>query len=164
MLLDFLGNGDERHTAAHDAIVAAIEKVLVSGTLTPDLGGTANTTEVGMAIARLDRDHHYTEVAVRDIQHLLLGWELMGESRKQVFLHEFTKYVSQYLEHMRLEESVILPEAERTLTEADWKELDAEFEKNCDPLTGKYKPDPVYEKLFSRIVRDAPAPIGLGGG
>ncbi|WOP15575.1 hemerythrin domain-containing protein [Ottowia sp. SB7-C50] len=116
------------------------------------------------AIARLDRDHQYTEIAVRDIQHLLLGWELMGESRKQVFLHEFTKYVSQYLEHMRLEESVILPEAERTLTEADWKELDAEFEKNCDPLTGKYKPDPVYEQLFTRIVMNAPAPIGLGGG
>ncbi|HOB67362.1 hemerythrin domain-containing protein [Ottowia sp.] len=116
------------------------------------------------AIARLDRDHHYTEVAVRDIQHLLLGWELMGESRKQVFLHEFTKYVSQYLEHMRLEESVILPEAERTLTETDWKELDAEFEKNCDPLTGKYKPDPVYEQLFTRIVMNAPPPIGLGGG
>ena len=115
------------------------------------------------AIARLDRDHHYTEVAVRDIQHLLLGWELMGESRKQVFLHEFTKYVSQYLEHMRLEESVILPEAERTLTEADWKELDAEFEKNCDPLTGKYKPDPAYDRLFTRIVMRAPAPIGLGG-
>ena len=53
MMLDFLGNGDERHTAAHDAIVAAIEKVLVSGTLTPDLGGTANTTEVGTAIAEL---------------------------------------------------------------------------------------------------------------
>ena len=53
MMLDFLGNGDERHTAAHDAIVAAIEKVLVSGTLTPDLGGTANTTEVGKAIAEL---------------------------------------------------------------------------------------------------------------
>ena len=53
MMLDFLGNGDERHITAHDAIVAAIEKVLVSGTLTPDLGGTANTTEVGKAIAEL---------------------------------------------------------------------------------------------------------------
>ena len=53
MMLDFLGNGDERHITAHDAIVAAIEKVLVSGTLTPDLGGTANTTEVGMAIEEL---------------------------------------------------------------------------------------------------------------
>ena len=120
--------------------------------------------EVGLAIARLDRDHEYTERAVRDVQHLLLAWELLGESRRQVFTEEFTRYVNLYLEHMRLEEQEVLPAAERHLSEADWRELDAEFEKNCDPLTGKYKPDPVYEKLFSRIVRDAPAPIGLGGG
>jgi len=29
-------------------------------------------------------------------------------------------------------------------------------------LTGKYPPDPVYDKLFTRIVMKAPAPIGLG--
>jgi tartrate dehydrogenase/decarboxylase / D-malate dehydrogenase len=48
MMLDFLG---ER--AAHDAIVAAIEKVLVQGPRTRDLGGTASTTEMGQAIAAL---------------------------------------------------------------------------------------------------------------
>ena len=119
--------------------------------------------EVGLAIARLDRDHEFTERAVRDVQHLLLAWELLGESRRQVFTEEFTRYVNLYLEHMRLEEQQVLPAAERVLTQADWDELDAEFEKNCDPLTGKYQPDPVYEALFSRIVRKAPAPIGLGG-
>ncbi len=124
----------------------------------------AAAPEVGMAIARLDRDHEYTEKAVRDIQHLLLAWELLGESRRQRFIDAFHRYVNLYLEHMRLEEQEVLPAAEKHLSEADWRELDAEFEKNCDPLTGKYKPDPVYEKLFSRIVRDAPAPIGLGGG
>jgi tartrate dehydrogenase/decarboxylase/D-malate dehydrogenase len=51
MMLDFLGNGDAQHKAAHDAIMAAIEKVLLEGPATPDLGGSANTTEVGMAIA-----------------------------------------------------------------------------------------------------------------
>jgi len=51
MMLDFLGNGDARHTAAHDAIVGAIEDVLGKGeTTTPDLGGKANTTDVGMAV------------------------------------------------------------------------------------------------------------------
>ncbi|SFE31891.1 tartrate dehydrogenase/decarboxylase / D-malate dehydrogenase, partial [Paracidovorax konjaci] len=35
----------------HDAIVAAIEEVIRSGPRTPDLGGTANTTQVGEAIA-----------------------------------------------------------------------------------------------------------------
>jgi tartrate dehydrogenase/decarboxylase/D-malate dehydrogenase len=51
MMLDFLGNGDANYTAAHDAILKAIETVLVEGPKTPDLGGTANTTDVGTAIA-----------------------------------------------------------------------------------------------------------------
>ncbi|MEF2253334.1 tartrate dehydrogenase, partial [Ralstonia solanacearum] len=37
--------------AAHDAIVAAIEAVIKEGPRTPDLGGSANTTQVGEAIA-----------------------------------------------------------------------------------------------------------------
>jgi len=51
LMLDFLG---ER--AAHDAIVKAIETVLARGPqggVTRDLGGTASTTEMGMAIAAL---------------------------------------------------------------------------------------------------------------
>ena len=120
--------------------------------------------EVGVAIARLDRDHEYTEHAVREIQHLLLGWELLGDARRQKFVDAFDKYVNLYLAHMQLEEQEILPAAEKHLSEADWQALDAEFEKNCDPLGGKYKPDPVYEQLFTRIVMNAPAPIGLGAG
>ena len=120
--------------------------------------------EVGVAIARLDRDHEYTEGAVRDIQHLLLGWELLGESRRQKFIDAFDRYVNLYLAHMRLEEEEVLPAAEKHLTDADWAALDAAFEKNCDPLTGKYKAEPLYEALFTMIVRNAPAPIGLGEG
>jgi len=48
MMLDFLG-----HRAAHDAIMQAIESVLQPGSgapRTPDLGGRANTQEVGKAI------------------------------------------------------------------------------------------------------------------
>jgi tartrate dehydrogenase/decarboxylase/D-malate dehydrogenase len=51
MMLDFLGNGSGPAHAAHDAIVAAIERVLTDGPHTPDLGGTASTTELGKAIA-----------------------------------------------------------------------------------------------------------------
>ncbi|MDY7579851.1 tartrate dehydrogenase [Herbaspirillum sp. RTI4] len=51
MMLDFLGNGKAVYTQAHDAILKAIELVLVTGPTTPDLGGSANTTEVGKAIA-----------------------------------------------------------------------------------------------------------------
>ncbi|MDZ7919181.1 tartrate dehydrogenase [Rhodoferax sp.] len=51
MMLDFLGNGDGRHTQAHDAILRAIEATLATGPRTPDMGGTASTTDVGKAIA-----------------------------------------------------------------------------------------------------------------
>ena len=46
LMLDFLGQRE-----AHDAIVRAIEQVLVKGPRTPDLGGKASTTELGLAIA-----------------------------------------------------------------------------------------------------------------
>ena len=51
MMLEFLGHKD-----AHDAMLAAIEKVLdpTSGApKTPDIGGTAKTTDVGKAIAEV---------------------------------------------------------------------------------------------------------------
>ncbi|KQZ26052.1 tartrate dehydrogenase [Duganella sp. Root1480D1] len=53
MMLDFLGNGDARYTQAHDAIMRAIETVLVQGPRTPDMGGSASTTDMGTAIAAL---------------------------------------------------------------------------------------------------------------
>ena len=48
LMLDFLG-----HREAHDAILAAIEQVLLNGPRTPDLGGSASTSEMGAAIASL---------------------------------------------------------------------------------------------------------------
>ncbi|WP_457421906.1 tartrate dehydrogenase [Roseateles sp. P5_E7] len=49
MMLDFLG-----HRAAHDAVMAAIEKVLAdpAAAKTADLGGTSSCTQVGEAIAQ----------------------------------------------------------------------------------------------------------------
>ncbi len=114
------------------------------------------------AIDRLERDHMYSEKAARELQHQLLAWELLGSSRRQAFVEAFGKYVDFYIEHMRLEEEVILPEAEKTLQASDWAEIDAAFAKNADPLTGNYPPTAEYENLFSLIVQRAPAPIGLG--
>ena len=51
LMLDFLTQGQGAGRAAHDAIVAAIEEVIKAGPRTPDLGGTASTTQVGEAIA-----------------------------------------------------------------------------------------------------------------
>ena len=52
-MLSHLTQGEGAGKAAHDAILAAIEQVLREGPRTPDLGGTANTTEMGQAIAAI---------------------------------------------------------------------------------------------------------------
>lgn len=118
--------------------------------------------ETLVAIVKLEKDHATSEAAVRELQHLLLAWELMGNDRHQAFDAATVRYIDAYLAHMRLEETEILPVAERVLVDADWKELDAAFASNRDPLTGKYPADPAYDRLFTRIVQRAPAPIGLG--
>jgi hemerythrin-like domain-containing protein len=70
-------------------------------------------------------------------------------------------YVDFYLRHMALEESDVLPAAQRALDSADWAAIDAAFAANRDPLTG-HEPADEYRPLFSRIVNRAPAPVGLG--
>ena len=114
------------------------------------------------AIDKLERDHMNSEKAVRDLQHLLLSWELLGSSRRAAFEEAIGPYIDAYLEHMSLEEKLILPEAERCFSVEDWRALDAAFAENADPLTGHYPPPEDYEKLFSTIVTRAPSPIGLG--
>jgi hemerythrin-like domain-containing protein len=118
--------------------------------------------EVFDTVVLLEKDHNNGESIVRELQHMLLAWELLGEPRRAVFEQAVKRYISFYLEHMRLEEAVILPAAQRVLDDQDWAELDVAFATNCDPLTGKYPRDATYDRLFTRIVTRAPAPIGLG--
>jgi hemerythrin-like domain-containing protein len=110
---------------------------------------------------RLDDDHARGERNIRDLEHALLAFEMMGESRREAFEQAADRYVTFYLAHMTLEEQHILPLAEKVLTESDWAELDEAFAANRDPLTG-HEPQEDYQALFTRIVNAVPAPIGLG--
>jgi hemerythrin-like domain-containing protein len=114
------------------------------------------------AVDRLERDHLNSERAVRDLLHLLLAWEQLGLSRRAAFVEALGPYVESYLEHMKIEEQIILPAAASVLSDDDWTALDLAFDQNADPLTAKHPPGAAYENLFSRIVSTAPAPIGLG--
>lgn len=53
LMVEFLGQGEATHQAAYQAMMQAIEHSLEHGPRTADLGGMANTTEVGQAIAAL---------------------------------------------------------------------------------------------------------------
>lgn len=110
---------------------------------------------------RLDDDHDRGERKIRNVEHALLAFEMLGESRREAFETAIERYVDFYLAHMALEEREILPLAERVLNEEDWAELDRAFTANRDPLTG-CEPEAEYRALFTRIVNSVPEPIGLG--
>ena len=120
------------------------------------------TDDGGELISQLESDHRQGEKAVRELQHKLLAWEILGESRRKEFEEKADLYIDFYLNHIRLEEKYLIPQALKVLTAADWKELDKAFEKNSDPMSQQQPRDPVYDRLFTKIVMHTPEPIGLG--
>ncbi len=118
----------------------------------PELRGTLD---------RLDADHGHGETAIRALAHALLAWEVLGQPRRQPFIDALDRYIDGYISHMAAEEQEVLPAARRHLTESDWVALDAAFAANRDPLTG-HPAEAAFQPLFQKILRTAPAPIGLG--
>ena len=123
---------------------------------------SARAPDAAAVIAQLEKDHEGGEAAVRELQHLLLAWELMGDARSGPFAKALQPYVHFYLEHMRLEETVVLAAAKTHLLPSDWADIDAAFAGNSNPLAPGRARDPAYDRLFTRIVMRAPSPIGLG--
>jgi hemerythrin-like domain-containing protein len=126
----------------------------------------SRSSELADVIDGLDRDHARSEKEVRELEHELLGLEMMrdtgdDEPRRRHFEASMVDYIASYLEHIRTEERHVLPLAERVLTADDWAELDAAFMQNRDPLTHR-EPDDAYRPLFKRILMTLPSPLGLG--
>ncbi len=115
----------------------------------------ARTPMLRELLDRLDVEHTRGEHAIRDLEHRLLGFEMMGESRRAAFEEAVHRYVNFYRAHMAVEEREILPLAEKMLTDDDWADLDEAFADNRDPLTG-HEPEAPYRELFTRIFAQCP--------
>ncbi len=121
----------------------------------------SRAAEAASVLDTLDEQHARGESAIRELEHLLLAYEQLGERRRKPFIAALNRYVEFYTGHMAIEDTQVMPLAEKRLTEEDWRELNAAFAENRDPLTG-HTPSEEYAALFERIVTMAPAPIGLG--
>lgn len=124
-----------------------------SGLLFPKL--RARTPLSRELIDRLDDDHALGERRIRDLEHALLAFEVLGEARRAAFTREADRYAGFYFEHMTLEERQVLPLAERVLTPRDWSDLDDAFLANRDPF-GTRGPEALYEALYERIAAALP--------
>lgn len=119
----------------------------------------ARAPHLADVVARLNRDHAQGVQAIRDLQHALLAFEVMGEARRGEFEAEVKGFIANYLEHMAIEEIELLPTAVALFDADDWAALDAAFAENRDPLTG-HEPEQGYAPLFERIAQATPTPLG----
>ena len=119
------------------------------------------SAEADTHIADLEEEHARGEDALRRLAQCLIRYEEGGEREFPAFEREVENFVRNYRDHIRKEEDVVFPLAERLLSALDWQAIDHAFEENRDPLAGE-RDTRDFEKLFARIVNLAPPPIGVG--
>ena len=111
-------------------------------------------------VEELRAEHILGAKLVRDLESALLAFEVDGAKAAAAFDAAVNAYAQFHWDHMRKEEALLLPLAEKHLTEADWRWIEDAFAGNQDPIADLRERD--FEKLYSRIVGLAPAPVGLG--
>lgn len=118
--------------------------------------------EAAATLDRLHQEHGQGERRLRDLEHLLTAWQLLGDTRRRAFETALERHVAFYLAHMQAEETEVLPLAERCLAPADWIVLDRAFGSHGDALA-EAAPDAEFEALFRTLRRALPdEPVAQG--
>jgi nucleotide-binding universal stress UspA family protein/hemerythrin-like domain-containing protein len=113
------------------------------------------TSETDAELEELERQHVRDRELVAELAAMVDARSTGGVDTPELE-HAVKRYATFVWEHLGREEGVILPAAERHLTEADWAEINTAFAENRDPRFGG-DTDAEFRRLFSRIVNLAPA-------
>ena len=117
-------------------------------------------TAVVPVLDELEAEHVRDREYARDLAEALKRYQ-RDAGAFLAFAEAVERYAVFQWAHMRKEEDVVLPAAERVLGPGDWSTIDAAFESNRDPLGGIGVAEE-FRELFQRIMSTAPAPIGTG--
>ena len=121
----------------------------------------ARTSDADALIDDLGEEHARGALARRSLEQALLRYEAGGEREFVPFATAVEGFCDFYTEHMRKEEALVMPLAEKLFDDEDWRRIDAAFADNRDPLAGVDERQE-FRHLFSRIVSLVPAPLGAG--
>ncbi|WP_321915708.1 MULTISPECIES: hemerythrin domain-containing protein [unclassified Paraburkholderia] len=113
------------------------------------------TNDLDPTIEELGRQHEEGERRIQALERSLTRYELEGASALPALRGEVTAYAEFYANHQHLEETVILPGAQRYLTLADWVEIDEAFGTNRDPFESLETEDKL-DGLYALIVQTMP--------
>lgn len=109
----------------------------------------------------LRNQHHLGREKLGALKAALARIRREGAGSAADFQAVLADYVRFERDHIGLEEREVLPLARKHLTEADWREVNAAFGANKDPLFGNAR-QLRFEVLFSTIEMMAPPPFGRG--
>jgi len=116
----------------------------------------------GEEIELLRQQHEDCARMTAALAKRLKAWKAGARGGEAAFDKAAREYIAFQWDHMRKEETLILPRALETLSVAEWEAIDSAFEENKDPIFGT-NPQAAFNGLFRKIVATAPAPWGLGG-
>jgi len=112
-------------------------------------------------LQRLQSEHRAGSGKLRQIEQALIRYQQGGATEFPAFAAAVEGFVAFERNHMRSEETEVIPLAQQYLTPPDWDEIDAAFLDHTDPLLGDTMRED-FRDLFRRIVNLAPPPIGVG--
>lgn len=110
---------------------------------------------------RLEAEHRAGARKIRHLHQALNRYQQGGPDEFHAFHAMVETYCAWEFGHMRVEETEMMPLAERYLTDEDWASIDSAFLDHDDPMLGVETSDG-FRELFKRIVNLAPPPIGVG--
>ena len=112
-------------------------------------------------IAQFQREHANSPELVARLRTLLKNLVQHHPDGIAEFQTALEDYISMMRRHIMKEESELFPLARKILTDVDWDEINSAFADNEDPLFGETA-RAEFRGLMSRIVNQAPAPVGFG--
>jgi hemerythrin-like domain-containing protein len=121
----------------------------------------ARAPETGTVLDALEKDHVVGAAKLRALIQAFTRYREGGEPEFSAFAEALETYAEFHWQHMRTEETKVLPAAQASLTAGDWEAVDAAFMGHTDPLLGA-EPGMQWTQLFTRIANLAPPPIGVG--
>ncbi|MEO8848657.1 MAG: hemerythrin domain-containing protein [Casimicrobiaceae bacterium] len=110
---------------------------------------------------RLEAEHEEGARKIRALEQALARYQHGGTKKIDAFAAAVEEYAEFHWNHMRAEETQVLPLAEAHLSDEDWDSIDQAFLGHSDPLFG-VEVGAEFEGLFTRICNLAPPPIGVG--
>jgi hemerythrin-like domain-containing protein len=119
------------------------------------------THEADEIIATLERQHADSAEQRRRLEQMLGKLEAGVPGSLTALANEVEQQVEEARQHMKLEETTVIPLAKKYLTTEDWIQIAEAFSEHGDPRFGA-KPEHEFRDLFTKIVNLAPPPIGVG--